>query len=43
VTGTATTAQAGQVVQFDISRRLLCAGAQVLHPEMPEPSPSPLV
>jgi hypothetical protein len=41
VTQTATTALGAQLVQFDLGRRLLCAGAQALHPELPEPSPPP--
>jgi hypothetical protein len=41
VTQTATTAAGVQVVQFDLGRRLLCAGAEALHPELSQPSPPP--
>ena len=42
VTATAMTADGGQIAQFSLNGRLLCTGAQALHPEMPEPSPSPI-
>ncbi|HEY5425862.1 MAG TPA: hypothetical protein VIJ77_04855 [Candidatus Tumulicola sp.] len=42
VTATAMTADGGQIAQFSLKGRLLCTGAQALHPEMPEPSPSPI-
>lgn len=42
VTGTATTKAGGQVVQFDVGSRQMCAESQVMHPEQAEPSPSPL-
>ncbi|HEY1429787.1 MAG TPA: hypothetical protein VGF18_09450 [Candidatus Tumulicola sp.] len=41
ITGSATTQKGEQVVQFDVAGRLLCAEATVMHPEVPEPSPSP--
>jgi hypothetical protein len=41
VTGSATTKDGGQVVQFDVGGRLMCAESTVMHPEQPEPSPSP--
>jgi hypothetical protein len=41
ITGSAPTLKGSQVVQFDVAGRLLCAEATVIHPEVPEPSPSP--
>jgi hypothetical protein len=43
VSGSATTQLGAQVVQFDVGGRLLCAESTVLHPDLTEPSPSPLV
>ncbi len=42
VTGSATTKAGGQVVQFDVGSRLMCAESTVMHPEQAEPSPAPL-
>jgi hypothetical protein len=40
VTQTGTTAAGGPLVGFDLSGRRLCAGAQALHPELSEPTPT---
>jgi hypothetical protein len=40
ISGTATTAQGAQVVQFDLGKRLICTGADAVYPPTPAPSPS---
>lgn len=41
VSGTATTELGGQLVQFDLDRRLLCVTAEAINPTLPAPTPTP--